>query len=382
MELNKENMKKIIGIIAFSIILYFVLENVVAINTVFTKTISILSPFLFGAGLAFIVNLPMKMFEKKLFKPKKMKNGQIKEHRLKRPISILLSVILIIIIISFIIKLVIPQLISVIIMFVREVPGVAYDIKDWAVELTEQYPDISNQIKGIEIDWDKVTKDVISFVSNLAGSLVTSSIGMIVSVVGGIFDSIVTLVFAIYILKDKEKLKKQATKIINAYLPEKKAKYMLEICDLANNTFGNFITSQFTEAIILGLLCFIGMLILKLPFAATISILIGVMALIPIVGAFIGIIIGAILILSVTPIKALVFVVFSILLQQFEGNVIYPRVVESSVGLPGMWVLVAVVVGGSLGGVLGLLLGLPTVSVLYVIFKNDVNKRLKEKSKA
>lgn len=379
MDLNKENTKKIIGIIAFGIILYFVLQNIVVIKNACASIINIMSPFLFGAGLAFVLNIPMDMFERKLFKPKKMKNGNIKQNKFKRPISIILSVILIILIISFIIKLVIPQLISVIFMFIREVPGLAYDIKEWAIDLTDQYPDISNQIQSIEINWEKITNDLISFISNLAGSLVTSSIGVVVSLIGGIFDSIIAIVFAIYILTGKEKLKNQATKIVKAYLPKEKAEYVLEISSLSKNTFYNFITGQCTEAVILGALCFLGMLLLRLPFAATISILVGVMALIPIVGAFIGIIIGAILILSVMPIKSVVFIIFLLLLQQFEGNVIYPRVVGNSVGLPGMWVLVAVVLGGSLGGILGLLIGLPIISVLYTIFKNDVNKRLKEK---
>lgn len=379
MELNKENVKKIMGMIAFGIILYFVLQNIIVLKNALASLIRILSPFLFGAGIAFILNIPMDMFERRLFKPKKMKNGKIMKNRLKRPISIVLACILIILIISFIIKLVIPQLISVIFMFVREIPDLAYDIKEWAIHLTEQYPDISNQIQSIEINWEKLTNDLIAFVSNLASTLVTSSIGFAISVVGGIFDAIVAIVFAVYILTSKETLQKQATKIIEAYFPKKKAKSILEICSLSKDTFYNFITGQCTEAVVIGVLCFLGMLILRLPFAATISILVAVTALIPIVGAFIGIIIGAILILSIAPIKSVIFIIYLVILQQIESNAIYPKIVGNSVGLPGMWVLMAVVVGGSLGGILGLLIGLPTISVLYTIFKNDVNIRLKKK---
>lgn len=379
MELNKENIKKIIGMIAFGIILYFVLQNIIVLQNIFANIIGILSPFLFGAGIAFILNIPMDMFERRLFKPKKMKNGKVKQNKLKRPISIVLSCILIILMISFIIKLVIPQLISVIFMFIREIPDLAYDIKEWAIHLTEQYPDISSQIQSIEINWDKITNDLIAFVSNLASTLVTSSIGFAISVIGGIFDSIVAVVFAIYILTSKENLKNQAKKIIQAYFPTKKAKRILEICSLSKDTFYNFITGQCTEAVVIGVLCFLGMLILRLPFAATISILVGVTALIPIVGAFIGIIIGAILILSIAPIKSVIFIIYLVILQQVESNAIYPKVVGNSVGLPGMWVLMAVIVGGNLGGILGLLIGLPAVSVLYTIFKNDVHTRLKKK---
>ncbi len=379
MELNKKNMKKIIGIITFAIVLYFLLQNVGTVKQVIGNILGILSPFLIGAGVAFILNIPMKFLEGKLFKPKKMKNGKVKQSRLKRPVSILLSIILVLLIISFVIKLIIPQIISVIVMFASEVPSLLYDLKDWAIEMTEQYPDISNQIKGIEINWDKLTNDAINFITNIASGLVTSSIGFIVSLIGGIFDTVISLVFAIYILGSKEKLGKQFEKIVKAYLPEDKAKYLLEIGSLSKNTFCNFITGQCIEAMILGILCFIGMTLLKIPFAATVSVVVGVTVLIPMIGAFIGMVVGAVLIVSISPIKALVFVIFILILQQIENNAIYPKVVGDSVGLPGMWVLVAVVVGGSLGGALGLLLGLPTVSVLYSIFRNDVNQRLEKK---
>ncbi len=379
MEFNKENRKKIMGIVFSGIILYWGLQNIALIKNGLANVLEILSPFLIGAGLAFVLNIPMSGLEKRLFKPKKMKNGKIRQHRLKRPICIVLAIIIVLLVISFVIKLVIPQLISVVFMFIREIPALAYDMKEWAIELTKQYPDISNQIQNMEMDWNSIVNDIITFVSNLASSLVTSSIGFMVGLIGGIFNAIISIVFAIYILMSKEKLAEQLTKIIRAYLSQEKAKYILEICALSKNTFNNFLTGQFIEAIILGSLCFIGMLILRLPFAATISILVGVTALIPIVGAFLGIIVGAILILSIVPIKALIFIVFLVILQQFETNVIYPRVVGTSVGLPGMWVLMAVAVGGSLGGMFGLIIGLPTVSVLYTILKNDVNQRLKKK---
>lgn len=379
MELNKENTKKIIKIITYALILFFILQNFGIVKNMFFNLISILSPFLFGIGLAFILNIPMSSFERKLFKSRKTKNNQAKQNPLKRPISIVISLILIILIIGFIIKLVIPQLISVIVMFAGNLPEFAYNIKEGALQLTEQYPEIRDQISNIEINWDQIINELMNFVKNFAGSFVTSSIGFVVSVIGGIFDSIVAIVFAVYILMSKEKLSEQLKKLIRAYLPENKAERMLDICALSKNTFSNFIAGQCIEAVILGTLCFLGMLLLRLPYAATISVFVGVTALIPIVGAFIGIILGAVLILSVSPIKSLIFICFLLILQQIESNVIYPKVVGNSVGLPGMWVLVAVIVGGGLGGMLGLLLGLPCVSVLYSILRNDVYERLKMK---
>lgn len=380
MELNKENTKKIIGILAFGISFYFILQNIVVVKNIIDNIIDILSPFLFGAGLAFIVNIPLKMFESKLFKPKKMKNGRVRQNKLKRPISILLSVIFIIIIITLIVKLIIPQIISVIVMFITDIPDIAYNIKEYAIELTKQYPDISEQIRSIEINWDAVTADSFKFIRNLASSLVTSSIGVVINIIGGIFNTIITIIFALYILVSKEKLVDQSKKFIQAYFSEKTAKYILEICSLSKKTFHNFITGQCIEAIILGGLCFVAMLILRIPFASTVSVLVGVTALVPIVGAIIGMVIGVILILSVSPIKALVFLISLLILQQIETNIIYPKIVGNSIGLPGIWVLLAVAVGGSLGGMLGLIIGLPLVSVMYTILKNDVKRRLKEKN--
>ena len=379
MDLNKDNVKKIIGIIAFAMVLAFVLQNLATIKDILFNFINIIAPFLYGAAIAFILNIPMSWFEKKLFKPKKMKNGKIRTSKLKRPISILLSFIVFILVISFVIKLIIPQLISVIIMCIKDIPQVAYDVKEWAIDLTRQYPDISNQIKTIEIDWTQITNDMINVVKGLTGSLVTSSIGVVISFIGGIFDTIVAIVFSVYILTSKEKLNLQYDKIIKAYFSEKNAKYILDIGDLSKSTFCNFITGQATEALILGFLCFLGMLIFRLPYSATIAVLVGVTALIPIVGAFIGAIIGSILILSISPMQSVIFIIFLVVLQQIESNLIYPKVVGNSVGLPGMWVLVAVVIGGNLGGVLGLLIGLPLISVVYTIFRNDVNNRIEKK---
>ena len=357
------------------------MQNIEFMKNAFLGFIDIISPFLVGIGLAFVLNIPMSFFERKLFKDKRLKNGKIKKNKLKRPICIILSLIIIFLIISFVIKLVIPQLIRIIFMFISNIPNLATDIQAWILDLTKQYPDISEQIKIINIDWNSIVNDLLNMITSFSKNLVTSSIGFITSLIGGIFDTIVAVVFAIYMLNGKEQLLEQIQKIINAYLPEKKAENLFKICRLSKNTFQNFITGQFTEAVILGSLCFIGMILLRLPFAATISILMGVTALIPIVGAFIGAIVGAILILSVSPINSVIFIIFIIVLQQIESNGIYPKVVGDSVGLPGMWVLFAVIVGGGIGGMLGLLLGLPTASVLYAILRSDVNKKLKERIK-
>jgi len=377
MNLNKENTKKILKIITFTLVLFFLLQNVPIIIDMIFKILGVLSPFLFGIGIAFIVNIPMSSIEKLLHKSKKGKNKKI---GIKRLVSILLSLIFILVIIGLIIKLIIPQLISIIVMFASYIPEWSNEFKESAINLTKQYPDISQMISSININWEQIINELMNIVKNFTGSLVTSSISFATSLIGGIVDAIISIVFAVYILMSKEKLAGQFTKLIKAYLPESTANYILEVCKLSEKTFSNFISGQCLEAVVLGLLCFLGMTILRLPYSATVSVFVGVTALIPIVGCILGLIIGAILILSISPIKALIFVCFLLILQQIESNIIYPRVVGTSIGLPGMWVLVAVVLGGHFGGMIGLLLGLPIAAVLYSILRSDVYNRLKSKN--
>ena len=235
--------------------------------------------------------------------------------------------------------------------------------------------DIKNAIQNINIDIEKIKNQSIEGAINLF----TSSLGIIGGIFSGITNLIISIIFAIYMLISKEKIRKLTKNIIYAYIPEQKAKNIIKILRLSRDTFRKFITGQCIEACILGSLCALGMLILNIPYAITIGVLVGVTAIIPIVGAFLGVIVGAILIISVEPIKAVVFIIFFLILQQIEGNLIYPKVVGNSVGIPGLLVLFAVTVGGSLYGIVGMLLGLPVVSILYTMLKEDVSRRLEQK---
>lgn len=376
MNLDKENTKKITKIVLIAILFYWILQNIsVAINFI-SNIFKILSPFITGACLAFIINIPMKFFENKF--AKKNKKGKNKS-KLIRPVALILSILVIIALISLIIGVVIPELFNVLRIFVGYLPEVANNIKDFAVELTEKYPDINEEIMNIDINMDEFSKNVINFITNLSGNIISSSVHIVSGIVGFVVNLVISIIFAIYVLFSKEKLLNQAKKIVLAFLDENKANYIFKICTLSNTTFYNFIKGQFTEAIILGTLCAIGMLILQIPYAITIGILMAFTALIPIVGAFIGIVIGAILILAVEPIKAVIFIIFVLILQQLENNIIYPRVVGKSVGLPGIWVLLSVTVGGNLAGVVGMIIGLPIVSVIYTIIKDETNERLEKK---
>lgn len=374
---NKNELKKWFSLILFAIITYWVVNNLNILGNVISKIIQIVFPFIFGGALAFVINIPMSFFERKLSNIKYKKKQFIKNKKLLRTISLVLAIIVIIFILFIIVNLILPELIDIIELLIKNIPYYSEEISKFIENNTEHLQEIDTIINNINFDTDSIKNELMG----IASSLLTSSISIVIGVVGAVINLIISIIFAIYILTSKEKLQTQFIKILKAYLKEEQVSKILEIGRTSNRIFKSFFTVQCLEATILGSLCIIGMLILKIPYAVPIGVLVGVTALIPVVGAFIGIIIGSVLILSVNPIKVVTFIVFVLILQQVEGNVIYPKVVGSSVGLPGMWVLLAVTVGGSLFGVVGMLLGVPTVSVIYTVLKSDVDKRLKKTEK-
>lgn len=371
MEKDNKKFKNIVLLILIAAISFWIVNNLSIVGNAFNIIFDIVFPFILGGCVAFILNLPMSFFEGKLLKLKNKKGKQILGQKFVRILSLILAVIVIIFVLTLIIDLVLPELINVAKIFVDNVPYYAMALKDLAKDM----PNLEEIVKETNLNLESLKTELLEKVPNL----VSSSISVITGLFSGITSFIISIIFAVYILTGKEKIAMQTKKIILAYFSKEKAEKIFNFGNIANKTFSNFFTVQCLEAAILGALCMIGMLVLKIPYAGTIGILIGVTALIPLVGAFIGVIIGAILIASVDIIKVITFVIFVLLLQQFEGNVIYPRVVGSQVGLPGMWVLVAVSVGGSLFGIPGMLLGVPCTSVIYTLFKNDVDKKISEK---
>ncbi len=323
---------------------------------------NVLSPFVIGAFIAFILNVIVNMLEKGIFK--KLKTG-------KRALSIILSLVIVFGFIVILLFILIPQLKNAGMIFIENIPTYHENI----YELGRRIGLSKEQLAFLDIDTAKIMSDLSVFISNNTTNLITYSFGFATSVVGAVTNFFIGIVFAIYILIDKESLSRQFKKLFNRMMSKKKYDRMLEIMDLSNKTFTNFIKVQFVEACILGVLCFIGMLIFGLPYAATISVLIGFTALIPIFGAFIGCLLGAFLIFMVSPIQAIIFVVFFLVLQQIEGNFIYPKVVGGKIGLPSIWVLVGVIAGGSFGGVFGMLLGVPVLSVIYALLKEYANSK-------
>lgn len=372
----EKNKKTIIELIIFTVVIIFAFVNIEALWSFITYIIKIFMPFIIGVMIAFVLNVLLNVVENKLFKKLNEKNGKVWK-KIKRPTSLITTFIIIIALIAFILGLLIPQLQNTATIFTENFDS----YKKESIKILDKIGIDDKDIKVLNKNIEKIKGEVTSYVGDNKQEIVQTTFGVASSVVGTITSLVLGIVFAIYILAKKEDLARQSKKMLKAYFPEKKEKRIREIADLSNKTFGNFISGQCLEALIIGVLCFIGMFILQIPYASTISVLVGFTALIPVFGAFIGTVIGAFLILMVDPTKAIIFIIFILILQQLEGNLIYPKVVGKSVGLPGIWVMVAVTVGASIAGVLGMLLSVPICSVLYSILKTDVNNRIDQKNK-
>jgi predicted PurR-regulated permease PerM len=362
--------KDIIIIISYIALVIFALVNFSKIFVFLGKVISIFSPFLLGIILAFVLNVLNNFIEKKIFgkiKPSKIWN------KIKRPLCITLSLILVFLTIFFVMNLLIPQLKNSASLFTDTLPAYKEDI----IGILNKFDIDESTVNKVGEYLDNFGKVITDYIKGNSKDVITVTTEVATSVVNIISKGIITLVFAIYMIAQKETLSRQINKVMKAYLKPKTINKINTVGTLANKTFSNFVTGQCLEALIFGSLVFVGMLIFRFPYASTIGVLLGFTALIPIFGAFIGTAIGFILIMMVSPVKAILFVVFIIVLQQIEGNLIYPRVVGKSIGLPGMWVLLSVTVGGSIGGILGMLIATPLCSLLYALFTKMVNDRLK-----
>ena len=374
MEIKIKNKRSLLIIITCGILFYWGLNHLSVFLGILKQLLGVVSPFLMGGAIAFVLNVPMKNIEKRLlsvFKEKKM---------LLRAVSILASFLLALGIVVFVVMMVIPALIDTLVQLNAGIPRFLDNVNEWLLTLTKDYPEITDYLMSIELNWTDITQKAMAFLQNSAAGLLRSTWGMASSVIGGITTAAIGLIFSVYILAEKEKLGMQFKKIIYAYLPEHVVAHILKVSRLSAKPFSGFISGQCTEAVAFGLLCYLAMTIFDFPYAVCVSVLIGFMTLLPVVGAFLGTALGAILIMVSSPVKAIWFVVMIIILQQIDGNLIYPRIVGSSVGLPSMWVLVAVTVGGSLMGVFGMLVFVPLVSVLYALFRENVYKNLHKKA--
>lgn len=363
--------KKTLKLVIIAIIAYWILNHYQIVLSLLSKLLSVLMPFIIGCMIAFVLNVLMIRIEKQLSKV--IVNPKLKI--LKRVLSILGSIALVVGVVAIIIILIIPELVSAIKVIALSLPEVIDNLQNWTDSHSIYLPQLENLIN--QIDVESLGNELSKFAKTEFSGVLDSTIDILAVIVNGIVNFVLGLVFAIYILMSKETLKDQTKRLINAYLPSKVANNIFEVARLSRTTFSNFIIGQTVEAFILGALCTIGMIILGLPYAPMVGSLVGITAFIPIIGAFIGGAIGAFMIFTVDYMQAFIFIIFLVILQQLEGDLIYPRVVGSTIGLPSIWVLFAVTVGGSLWGITGVLLGVPIVSVIYSLVKIQVKNREK-----
>ena len=375
MKLDKDNVKKIRGLILFTVFVLVALWNYELIFDGIVFLWKVIFPFVLGGGIAFLVNIPMNFFERKIFGKGKEK-GKKWAVKLARPCSLIITLLTIIGVIAIVMLVVIPELGKTILNLGKTIQDFVPEVQAWAIKTFHDNEKLVKRIAAIDFNWDEILDGAVDFLRNGAGSVLGSTFEAAKGIVSGVTTFFVGLVFSCYVLLQKEKLGDQVKKLMGAFLPEDWNNIFLALGTVIHKSFTSFFTGQCLEAVILGLLFLIAMTIFGMPYALLVSVLIAFTALIPIFGAFIGCAVGALLIFMVDPVKALIFVIMFLVLQQIEGNFIYPHVVGNSVGLPSIWVLVAVTVGANLMGVVGMLVFIPLTSVVYTMLRGIVNRRL------
>lgn len=363
---DRKNVLTLTAVIFAAIAFYTALNHLQAVLNAFNIMLNWFTPVISGFAIAFFLNVFVRFIEEVVLK-------KFKGKKWLRAVSIVASILIIFLVITMVSVFIAPEIKRTLVMLAKTLPVYVNNIMEQADNIKLPVLDMTLgsilELKEFDSFANYLTKQILPVMSNALNITTTFA--------GKVFDGVLSFIIAIYVLAYKEKLAKLSKRCVNAFLPQARAKTVLEIAALSHNTFYNFITGQLTEAVILGTLCYLGMLICRFPYGAAISMLIGITALIPIVGAFIGIVVGAFLIVMVSPLKAVLFVVFVLVLQQVEGNLIYPKVVGKSVGLPDILVIIAVLVGGRIGGIGAVLLSVPVCSILYSIFKTHL-KTLEE----
>lgn len=373
---EKSNFTLKVAIIAIAAIIVMYFSHVL---NIFGYLLNVLIPIIIGLGIAYIWNLILTPIEKKLFG----RSNKPIIKKIKRPLSILISFLIMVLIITVLLYLVIPQIYDSISIITEALPQQAQRLSDWFLNVTDGIDwaeEYRNRIQNANLNWQDILSKVMEFVRNSLGGFLGSTFAVLNSIFGLIFTTFTTIILSIYILSSKERLKSQISRTSKAYMKPKhrnRAIYFLEVLD---EKFSNFFKGELIDITAIGILLFLAMTIFGLPYAITISVVVAATALIPMIGAFIGGIIGFLMI-SVTDFKqAILFVVILLVVQQLEGNLIYPKIVGDSVALPNVWVFIAVIIGGALAGPLGMIIGVPLSAALYTILKNDVNKKLAEKT--
>lgn len=388
MNFSKENIKQIRSLIIFTLLLLIGLWKYEVVLEILGFIWGIVSPFIIGGAIAFILNVPMNFIQRNMFEQNKYfqteKRKKLKE-KLASPVSLVITILLVLGILAIAVFVVVPQLGKTFVTLKHNIEVFIPQLIGEITTLFENNPQIVEELNGLQLDWNQLNWDsilttIINFFRHGAGSVLDSTYQAAKGIVSGVTTFFIAFVFACYILLQKKKLSLQIKKIMYAYLKTEQVEKVMDVCSLTYKTFSSFLTGQCMEAVILGTMFFVTMGILRFPYALLVGVLIALTALIPIFGAFIGCAVGVFLIVMVSPMKAIAFVVLFLVLQQIEGNLIYPHVVGNSVGLPSMWVLVAVTIGSSLMGIVGMLIFIPITSVIYSLLRRSVYARLKQKN--
>ena len=376
MHIDKKLMHRIFLLIAGAIVFAWLVLDTARATALFNRVWDLFSPFAAGAAIAFIFNVPMRSIENQL--------GDIRKPGLRRGLAIVLTILCLVLLVMFVFELLIPQIRLTLASLSEKIPVFIDRTAQKMMVLIEENPDLGTWIQETfhleSLNWSTILKDILAWLANQVSALMGGAVNVIGNVTSGIFNAVIGIVFALYGLGRKEILASQGRRILYSVLSERRADEVIRVCRLTNVTFSNFISGQCLEAVILGCLFAVVMAILKLPYIPLVSVIIAVTALIPVVGAFVGCIVGAFFILVNDPIQAVTFIAMFLVLQQLENNLIYPRVVGTSIGLPGMWVLVAVTVGGEIMGVAGMLVMIPLVSVLYTLGGEFTDRRLETRN--
>lgn len=383
MKLDRKNVRTILLIIAFAVLLYTAAQNLASVYGAVRTVWRVFGVVITGLAMAFVLNVPLKLFENRVF------YGMSEDRRplvrkLRRPVSLVFALVVSLGLIGILIAVVLPQLTATVAEVAARLPEYISSAVNWLNDFLAGFGIEIESLKNFTVDWEKVFSELTTYLkegsANVDGSSVVNTVtGVGTSVVSTVMNTFLGLVVAVYILAQKERIGRFTRRCIDAFLPQKAASGLARIASMASETFSNFVAGQLADSCILGILCYICMLIFRFPYPEVISVVIGVTSLVPMVGSFIGEVIGALLILIVSPLKALLFVVMVLAIQQVDGAFIYPRIVGRSVGLPGVAVFCAVIVGGNVAGVIGAMIGVPVCALIYALLREAVDARLRRR---
>ena len=373
MEFNRKNVRMIMLIIVFTVILLAAVLNIGALLGFVSSVLGVFSTVFAGLAIAFVLNVPLRIFENRTFYGLREHRSPLVRRAL-RPVAIVSSLLITLGVLIVLLLVILPRLVETVGAVIGQMPGYVTDLLAWADKLLEPLDfSLSSYLAGM--DWVKTFETIGDRLAASVGDVLGTATNVGTTLVSSVIDVVFSVIIAVYVLAQKERIGRFVRRCMDAYLPRRLAHSLESLAVRANETFANFISGQLTDSCILGILCFIGMTIFRFPNADVISVVIGATSLVPLVGAFVGVAIGALLILMLDPIKALLFVVFMLCLQQIEGNLIYPKIVGKAVGMPGLLVLCAVLVGGNIAGVLGALCAVPLTAMLYALLRESVERR-------